>query len=110
MGWELRRGRYYYYAKSRQAGRVVSRYGGGDKTGILWEILDGERGKERTRRRAADGREREKDAAIDRVMGDVDEIAGLLTTAVLIAEVGAHTHKGQWRRCRGKAHGKERGG
>lgn len=99
MGWE-RRGRHtYYYRKRREGKRVVSEYAGAGIVGALSESQD----EDARAQRAAIRRQRQEHAAIDRTLDDFGELANVLTRAVLIAELGTHTHKGEWRRKRKNA-------
>ncbi len=99
MGWEERKGKYYYYEKRREGGRVVSKYVGTGSFAEMCAVLN-ESGRESRRLdREALRQERE---ALDRQAGQVKDVLDqirALTHAALIAG-GCHLHKGQWRKCR----------
>ena len=99
MGWEQRKGRFYYYEKRREGDRVVSKYVG---TGSFAEacavLCESEKEKRRLEREAL----RQEREALDRQAGQVKDVLDqirVLTHAALIAG-GYHMHKGQWRKRR----------
>ncbi len=99
MGWEERKGRFYYYRKRREGGRVVSEYVGDGPLADACEALDEAEKEKRRLEREALRQERE---ALDRQAGQVKDVLDqirALTHAALIAG-GYHMHKGQWRKRR----------
>ncbi len=102
MGWESRPGGRYYYQKERLGARVVSRYvGAGELAEMIAKVDDAGRARRRWEavQRGMDGKERERQRALDR---QVDQVIGqirLLTSATLVL-AGCHNHRGQWRRRR----------
>lgn len=101
MGWEIRKGNFYLYRKRRIGRRVVSEYLG---CGMLAEVQDAldEEGRERkvTAREEA-LLERKKQLELDRDIDcTLDLCSGILSTTLIA--YGYHTHKGTWRKQRGK--------
>ena len=98
MAWELRHNRYrYYYRKRRIRGRVISEYIGDGPRALLSELLDQEaRGEAQELRRELD-RLVEQDTEIDLFL---DLSVNLAKAMLLLA--GCYSHKGEWRRRRGK--------
>jgi hypothetical protein len=99
MGWELRRGRPYYYRKVRKGGRVRSKYVG---SGLVAQICagdDDDKRRDLAVKRAADRATRQGEAAIERQLGAVESALSSMTHATLFA-AGYHKHKGQWRKRR----------
>ena len=99
MGWEQRKGRFYYYEKRREGDRVVSKYVGTGSFAEACAVLDEAEKEKRQLEREALRQERE---ALDRQAGQVKDVLDqirALTHAALIAG-GYHMHKGQWRKRR----------
>jgi hypothetical protein len=95
MGWEQRGNTRYYYRKRREGDCVVSEYVG---TGEVAEAIAALDARDRDRRQL----ERQKQAALQALDAEVDEVCDLiriLTRGFLLA-TGYHTHKGQWRKTR----------
>lgn len=101
MAWEDRNGRQYYYRKRREGRRVISEYYGSGEFAELLANLDYlDREEERTKGQAQQ-RELEGWLALEREVNQtLDRCSDLTIAALLIA--GLHTHKGQWRRDRGR--------
>jgi hypothetical protein len=96
MAWE--RGRYY--TRSRKVnGRVVREYVGAGAIGRAAAALDAEHRAMRAQEAAAWQAEKARLDAVDTQLAALDELAGLLAKAVLLA-AGFHQHKRQWRRKR----------
>jgi hypothetical protein len=105
MGWEERNGRYYYYDKVRENGRVVSRYIGKGLASKVIEATNEANRFEREEMREERRRQKALDREIDLTIRGLSAQAKTLTETVLVVS-GYHKHKGQWRRKRGqKEHG-----
>ena len=99
MGWEERKGKFYYYEKHREGGRVVSKYVGTGSFAEACVVLNESAKEKRRLEREALRQERE---ALDRQAGQVKDVLDqirALTHAALIAG-GYYMHKGQWRKRR----------
>ena len=102
MGWEQRGGRAYYYTAERVGGRVVKRYVGGAVAGLAARMAAIERDKRLADRESARAA-REAAEALDSPVAELDEVAGLVARAALLA-AGYHQHnRGEWRKCRDRA-------
>lgn len=101
MAWEKRGERWYYYRKRREGDRVVSEYVGGGELGELGATLDALDREERQLERQRVKAWKEWVRAITKAGIDAEEMIQALSSAWLLAQ-GYHTHKGQWRRKRGK--------
>ncbi|MBN9520692.1 hypothetical protein J0H58_19605 [bacterium] len=99
MGWEQRGNRRHYYTARRVGGRVVKEYVP-DAVAPLAAQLAAEQRAERDAERAAIAQARAELDALADVVAPLDELAGLLHRAAMIA-AGYHKHKGQWRKRRG---------
>ena len=92
MSWEIRNGKRVYYHKYRDGGHVMSAYmGSGARAQRFVQLFQLARSKRKA--------QREQDAQLDQVLGELERMAYALTRATLLAE-GFHTHKGQWRKHR----------
>lgn len=99
MGWD-KDGRYYTRSR-REDGRVVREYIGGGRVGELVAQLDAiERDKRETDRECAKI-ERERMAARDVSMAELNELADLVARAALSAAGYTQHHRGEWRKRRG---------
>ena len=99
MGWEERKGRFYYYEKRREGDRVVSKYVGTGSFAEACAVLDESEKEKRRLEREALRQEREALDREARQVRDVLDQIRALTHAALIAG-GYHMHKGQWRKRR----------
>ena len=106
MSWETHRGGRYYYAVTRQGGRLVKRYLG---RGPLAELAAGIDAEARAGRAADTERlraERARFDGADRALRALDEACALLMTAELIV-AGYHKHNdSEWRRRRERGTGR----
>lgn len=101
MGIERRGNNLYYYRKRRIGDRVVSEYVGGGELAHLWAHLYGIERESRDEERHRLQVKRAEIMAGDKALADLDATISTLVQGILIAG-GYHTHKGQWRRKRGK--------
>ena len=99
MGREQRRGRFYYYRKVREGGRVRSEYAGSGLLAQLCAEDDNDKRRDRQAVRAAYRATRQAEAEIDRQLGAAESALTGMTHATLFA-AGYHNHKGQWRKRR----------
>jgi hypothetical protein len=99
MGWEQRRGRFYYYWKVRQGGRVRSVYFGGGIIANLCAELDCSGRLERHVKSADERAGRHAEAEIDRQLNQCEVTLVAQIHAALVT-AGYHSHKGQWRKKR----------
>src|SRR5262249_34332349 len=99
MGWENRPGGCYYYAKQRNAGRVISHYVRGRETAQLIAEIRRMRQEEREIERASKAAYRAEVEALDAMSDEVFEMAESLANLTLVA-LGFHQHKRTWRRMR----------
>ncbi|MFO0850679.1 MAG: hypothetical protein U0871_19295 [Gemmataceae bacterium] len=97
MGWEVRKGRRYYYRATRVGRRVVKSYlGTGPAAQLAAVVDDNERAdwSARTHAAALDRASRADAAALlDALDAAIDAAA-----AVVLFAAGFHRHRGQWRR------------
>lgn len=106
MGIEKRGNHYYFYAKKREGGKVVSRYvAGGEVVAHLARIdkmCREEKQYERDCQREADQSERDE---YERTGAELEQALNFIQTVTRAALVatGHHTHKGQWRKARKNA-------
>ena len=100
MGWESRERGGPYYTRSRKVnGRVVREYVGGGRVGELVARLE-ELERERRRFEAAGAQlERVRVEALIAPVVELDEAAGILCRATLVAD-GYRRYQGKWRRRR----------
>jgi hypothetical protein len=100
VGWESRERGGRYYTRSRKVeGRVLREYVGGGPVGRLAARLDE---LERERRRVESAKAQLERAHIEAIAAPVvelDEVAGTLCRAALVAD-GYRNHQGKWRRMR----------
>lgn len=108
MGWELRRGRLYYYRKEREGARVRSVYVGSGETAALISQLEGMRRDEDETEHENQRRELAKLERQDEAIDATCRLIETVTEAALIA-AGFHTHKRQWRKIRYGSSGKDSG-
>jgi hypothetical protein len=104
MGWELRKGKPYYYRKERRNGRVISVYCGSGEHARLWAglaRLDQERRQYEAVERQIARSEWAELAAVPEELTQVLAEARRQARAALEA-AGYHQHKRQWRKRRGK--------
>ena len=101
MSWEERNGRQYYYRKRRDGDQVYSVYVGSDFIAEIASMQDKQRREERAAERQAWNKTKAEILAIDREVNQTIDTCRDLVNAGLVAS-GFHTHKGQWRRKRGR--------
>src|SRR4051794_2815929 len=101
MAWETRKGRRYYYAARKRAGRVVKRYCGGGVAGEVAAELEAEARRLRAERAAALERERARLRPADAAMAALDRACALTIEAELVA-AGYHRVNFMWRRRRAR--------
>jgi hypothetical protein len=101
MGWELRKGKLYYYQKTRIGKHIISRYMSGERGELAAKLVEIDR-----ERRALERAQRAEERARERAaMADSPELAAfykqtrLLLDAATVA-AGYHRHKHQWRKRR----------
>ncbi len=97
MGWEMRKGRLYYYRKERRGGRVVSRYVGEGEEAETMAAAQAEMARERLAEQRRARAEREEEQQTDRQVEELCELADAMAAGTLVL-AGYHPHKGQWRR------------
>jgi hypothetical protein len=103
MALVRRGGGIYYYRSFRRDGRVTSQYHGSGQAARALAMLDAERrAVEDTERRAARA-ERDRLAAVDRVVVELDEAVDSIMRAALSAAGYRRHNRGEWRRSRVKA-------
>ena len=96
MGW---RDNQYYYRSSRVNGQVKTEYvGAGYQAELLARLDEHERHQAKLRRRAL-AELKKREAALDKSLDEVGDLANSLVTALLLV-TGHHTHKRQWRKAR----------
>jgi len=99
MGWERRpRGGSYYTRSRKVGGRVVREYVGGGLIGELAAAQDAEARAERETERAAWQAERERYAALDGALANLDAATDAATRAALAGAGYYQHHRGEWRR------------
>jgi len=100
MGWETRRGKLYYYEKTREGGRVVSKYLG---AGVFGQIAAGMNQEAREERQRQRDRLKMECAALDSLGDNITALCegiDTLARATLIL-AGYHRHdRGHWRKRR----------
>ncbi len=95
MGWEKRRGKKYFYHKTRIGSHVESFYVGNNILAYkLQAIMEKKRREEEAYRTMVEG-EKKKDSELNAC----HELVNQLADAVLVLN-GYHTHKGEWRKKR----------
>jgi hypothetical protein len=100
MAWDTRGGRRYYYRSRREGGRVVRQYVGADLLGELEAREDDRRRIERERACHELEQERERLAAADAPLAELDALADALVAGALLL-AGYHQHdRGAWRKGR----------
>ncbi len=97
MGWEMRKGRLYYYRKERRGGRVVSRYVGEGEEAEMAAAVQAELTREKLAEQRRARVEREEERQTDRQVEELCELASMMAAGALVL-AGYHPHKGQWRR------------
>ena len=102
MPWEKRRGRGAYYTRSvRRDGRRVREYIGGGQAGVLAAAQDIQRRAERRAGAEARRQEQARCRAVDGLVLQLFELAGLIADAALVTG-GYYKHGGEWRRNHGR--------
>lgn len=101
MGFEIRRGRSYFYRKRRDGGRVVSEYCGSGEAAVLFGRLDAIEREDRDLKRRAERADRERMEALDRGLDAMCREARALADEALTAAGYRQHDRGQWRKCRG---------
>ena len=101
MAWEQRGNRSYYYRKRREGHRVISEYVGCGEFVEVIATLDAMARERRAMERQMERAELDEDRKLAREVGSVCSSIRALTSATLV-ETGFRTHKGQWRKKRGK--------
>jgi hypothetical protein len=97
VAWEERGGRRYYYQSERgEDGRVVKKYIGAGPIAETIAHADETIQRARRERRERELEELERVQALAAPVLEIDEAAGILARAVLVAG-GYHRHKGEWR-------------
>lgn len=99
MGWD-KGGRYYTRSK-RVNGRVVREYVGGGAAGELIAEFDALERDKREAERARAKIERDRVAALDAPLAELDELADLVARAALAAAGYVQHKRGEWRKTRG---------
>lgn len=100
MAWEEReRGGRYYTRSRRVEGRVVRGYVGGGLAGELASEADRIEREQAESEKARQRRELERIEALVAPVLELDEAAGVIARAHLVAS-GYHRRKGEWRRGR----------
>jgi hypothetical protein len=104
MGWDKGR----YYTRSRKVnGRVVREYIGAGRIGELTAQLDAIERQQRAHKRAERKVAQDLAAEHDALLRELNERVDLAARAALLA-AGYHQHKrGEWRKRRAKATGKD---
>ena len=100
MAWEQRGNQAYYYRSVRSGGRVVKEYASGGFLGALAAEFDAEERAERDAKRRRLAAEQARWADLEQPARELDDLAELLTAAMLLV-AGYHRHdRGEWRRRR----------
>jgi hypothetical protein len=101
MAWERRkRGGLYYTRSKKSQGRVVREYVGTGEVAQAIAAMDSIAQLERKRNTEALQVERERFDELDRVLGELCEVADLVVASAM-AVAGYHRHnRGEWRRKR----------
>ncbi len=101
MGWEFRKGKLYYYEKTRIGKQVISRYIKKDLAGYA-ETLQAKEAQARELEKLIEREKHDKNAEIDAVLGaNETDLKRQLVDFMKLA--GYHQHKGTWRKKRGEA-------
>jgi hypothetical protein len=101
MAWETRRGRLYYYRAVRREGWVQKEYLGSGRVALLIAGLEGIEREQRTLKREQLEFERQRWAALEGPVLELDEATDLLVTAAMSAAGYRRHDRGEWRRRRG---------
>jgi hypothetical protein len=101
MAWETRNGREYYYRKHRIGSRVISEYVGSGWLADLTAAADEQERDEREAERRAWNKTKAEILSADHEVNQTMDTCHTLAKAILLVS-GFHTHKGQWRRKRGR--------
>src|SRR3954447_8020348 len=99
MGWEDRRDHPYYYRSVREGNRVRKEYRGGGILGQVAACLDELVRLQKEEETLYWRQERQRFERNAEFVKELDEVAGVLTRALLIA-AGYAQRKGEWRRQR----------
>ena len=102
MAWEQRGNRSYYYRSVRSGTRVTKEYIGGGRVASLIAQLDETEREKKTQRRERLELDRQRWAALERPMLELDELTDLLVTAAMMAAGFRRHDRGAWRRRRGE--------
>jgi hypothetical protein len=97
MGWD--KGGRYYTRSRKIGGRVLREYVGGGELGKLAAAVDADARALRAEKAAVWKAEKARLESLEGNVMALDELAGLLARAALVA-AGYHQHKRQWRRKR----------
>jgi len=101
MAWERRGDHAYYYRSVRSGTRVTKEYIGRGRVAALIARLDGVEREQRSQRRDDLEIDRQRWAALEGPLLELDDVTDLLVTAAMSA-AGYHRHdRGEWRRHRG---------
>ena len=101
MAWERRGDHTYYYRSVRSGTRVTKEYIGGGYAASLIARLEGIERDQRTQRRERLEFERQRWAALEGPVLELDEVTDLLVTAAMTAAGYRRHDRGEWRRRRG---------
>ncbi len=97
MAWESRgSSRYYYQSERDESGSVVKKYIGAGEIAETIAHADETRRRAREARQAREREELERLEALVAPVLEIDQAAGILVRAHLVAG-GYHNHKGEWR-------------
>ena len=101
MAWEKRGNKRYYYRKKRIGKRVASVYfGNGQISEIIAQMDEQERVEAEAERRRFNNM-KQAQRHLEQQIDEVGDFVRAMTRASLLV-AGYHTHKGQWRKMRGK--------
>lgn len=104
MGWELRRGKRYYYRRRKVNGRWIREYVGPGARGEQAALEDALRNAKKKAEMEAERRRREEFQAAQALLHGACEEYDRLIKAALIG-AGYYEHKRQWRRRRARTRG-----
>ena len=94
--WDERGNKRYFYRHVRIGGRPRRQYIGGGQAGVLAAAEDELRRTERRARAEACRQEQARCRAVDGLVLQLFELAGLIADAALVIG-GYHKHGGEWR-------------
>jgi hypothetical protein len=101
MAWEQRGNQTYYYRSVRSGTCVTKEYVGGGRVASLIAQLDEIEREKKTQQRERLQFERQRWAALESPMLELDAVADLLVTAAMMAAGFRRHDRGEWRRRRG---------